>query len=139
MCVGFVWCHDEELRFCSMFSEFLGCDTTFGVTKERRNLFLIAGIDANNKVFTCFHCFMPSKQARAYHWALRVAARHLLTDNVLSLNQCIVCDQELTMYQPLRERILNSNCLKQSCNQLDKHHLLQKVWKDKVEFKVNST
>ena len=90
--VAFAWCDDKEFHCCQMFPEFLGCDVTFGVTKERRNLFLIAGIDANNKVFTCFHCFMTSKQARAYHWALRVAARHLLTDNVLSLNQCIACD-----------------------------------------------
>ena len=69
---------------------------------------------------------MPSKQARAYHWALRIVGRHLLTDNVLSLNQCIAYDQELTMYQPLREMMINSDCLKRSCNQLDKYHLIQK-------------
>ena len=103
MLVAFAWCHDEELRYFKMFPEFLSCNVTFGVTKERRNLFLIAGVDANNKVFTCFHCFMPSKQARAYHWVLRVAARHLLTDNVLSLNQCFACDQEYSMYQALRQ------------------------------------
>ena len=54
--VAFTWSHDEELRLCKMFPEFLACDVTFGVTKERRNLFLIAGVDANKKVFTCFHC-----------------------------------------------------------------------------------
>ena len=102
MLISFAWCHDKELRFCQMFPEFLGCDVTFGMTKERRNVFLIAGIDANNKVFTCFHCFMPLNQARAYHWALRVAAQYLLTDNVLYLSQCIACDQELTIYQSLR-------------------------------------
>ena len=96
--------------------EFLGSNVTFGVTKERRNVFLISGTDANNKVFACFHCFMPSKQARAYHWALRVATRHLLTDNVLSLNHRIACDQKLTMYQPLREMILNSDYIIKSCN-----------------------
>ena len=37
--VAFAWCHDEELRLCKMFPEFLACDVTFGVTKERRNLF----------------------------------------------------------------------------------------------------
>ena len=78
--VTFAGCHDEELRYYKMFPEFLSCDVTFGVTKKRMNLFLMAGIDANNKVFTCFHSFMPSKQARAYHWALRVALRNFLTD-----------------------------------------------------------
>ena len=91
--VAFAWCHDEELCFCRMFPEFLACDVTFGVTKERRNLFIIAGVDANNKILTCFHCFMPSKQDCAYHWALQVAARNVLTNNILSLNQYIACDQ----------------------------------------------
>ena len=98
MLVAFAWCHDEELRFRQVFPEFLGCDVTFGVKRERRILFLIAGIDANNKVFTCFHYFMPSKHARAYHWDLRVAARHVFTENILYLNQCIACDQEFTIY-----------------------------------------
>ena len=40
-----------------MFPEFMGCDTTFGVTREQRNLFLSAGVDGNNKVFTAFHKF----------------------------------------------------------------------------------
>ena len=138
MLVAFAWCHDEELRYFKMFPEFLSCDVTFGVTKERRNLVLIAGVDANNKVFTCFHCFMPSKQARAYHWVLRIAARHLLTDTLLSLNQCIACDQEYAMYQPLRQMMEHCDCLRRSHNRLDKYHLLQKEWLDNVECKVNS-
>ena len=121
-----------------MFPEFLSCDVTFGVTKERRNLFLIAVVDANNKVFTYVHCFMPSNQARAYHWALRVALCSFLTDNALLMNQCIACDQEYSMYQPLREMMVSSDCLKRSCNRCDKYHLLLKEWKDKVECKVNS-
>ena len=81
---------------------------------------------------------MPSKQARAYHWAWKIAAWHLLTDNILSLNQFISCDQELTMYQPLREIMLNSDCLKRACNLIDIYYLIQKEWKDKVECKVSS-
>lgn len=52
------------------------------VTKEKRNLDLIAGIDANNKPFICFHCFMQSKQAHAYTLDVGVAAQYLLTDNI---------------------------------------------------------
>ena len=120
-----------------MFPEFLACDVTFGVTKERRNLFLIAGVDGNKKVFTCFHCFMPSKQAKAFHWALQVAARHLLTDNILSFNQCIACDQEQAMFDPLRMMMKHQDCLRRSHNRLDKYHLLTKEWKNTVEGKVN--
>ena len=68
--IAFEWCHDEELPTSRIFPGFWGCDTTFGVTKAQRHLFLFACIDGNNKVFTLFHCFMPSKEASAYHWAL---------------------------------------------------------------------
>ena len=81
---------------------------------------------------------MPSKQARAYHWTLRVAARNLLTDNILSLNQCFACDQEISMYQPLRQMMAQTECLKRSHNRLDKYYLLTKEWKNTVEGKVNS-
>ena len=59
--VAFAWCHDEALRLCQIFPDFLACDVTFGVTKERRNLFLLAGVDGSNNVFTCSHCYMPPK------------------------------------------------------------------------------
>lgn len=137
--VAFAWYHDEDIRLCQIFAEFLACDDTFGVTKYRHNLFLLAGVDVNNEVLTCFHWYMPSKQARAYHWALRVAARYLVTDKILSLNQCITCDQEQSMYQPLREMMSNTgSCLNLSCNRLDKCHLLTRIWENNVECKVNS-
>ena len=135
--VAFAWCHDEELRAANMFPEFLACDTTFGVTKEQRNLFLFAGIDGNNKVFTAFRCFMPSKETRAYNWALRVALRHLLSDTPLLFNQCVATDQELAMYQPLRAMMEHVPCMYHSRHRLDKFHLLTKEWLDKVAMKVS--
>ena len=81
-----------------MLPDFLACGVTFGVNKEQRNMFLIVGVDGNNKVFTVFHCFLSSKQMRIYSWVLNVATRHLLTDNVLELNSYVVCDGELVIY-----------------------------------------
>ena len=131
-------CSDDELRLANMFPEFLSCDVTFGVTKEQRNLFLFAGIDGNNKVFTCFHCYMPSKEARAYNWALRSALVQLLTHNILVFNQWVACDEELAMYQPLRAMMADSqSSLYKSCNRLDKYHLLTKEWLDHVKCKVD--
>ena len=136
--VAFAWCSDDELRLANMFPEFLSCDVTFGVTKEQRNLFLFAGIDGNNKVFTCFHCYMPSKEARAFNWALRSALVQLLSSSILHLNQCVACDQELAMYQPLRAMMAESqSSLSKSCNRLDKYHLLTKEWLDNVQCKVD--
>ena len=134
--VAFAWCHDEELRLARMFPEFMACDTTFGVTKEQRNLFLFAGIDGNNKTFTAMRCFMPSKELRAYNWAMRAALPILLTQKTLSLNHCIASDAEYAIYTPLRSMMNNVNCLKKSCHRLDKYHLFTKPWVETVSIKL---
>ena len=36
--VAIVWCSGEEMRLARMFPEYWACDTTFGVTKEQKNL-----------------------------------------------------------------------------------------------------
>ena len=135
--VAFAWCHDDELRAVKMFPEFLAVDMTFGVNREQRNLLLIAGIDGHNSVFTAFHCFMPSKQMCAYAWALKVAARHLLTEQVLVHNKCFACDQEHALYMPLREMMSSTAYLSKSHHRLDQFHLFKKEWKDNVINKVN--
>lgn len=110
-----------------MFPVFLCCDFTFGVTKEQRNLFVIADIDENNKVFSCFYCYMPSKEARAFNWSLHSATIQVLANNALLSNQCDACDQDLSMYQPLRSLMANgTSSLKNSRNWLDKYHFLIK-------------
>ena len=120
-----------------MFPKLMGCDTTFGVTRQQRNLFLFARIDGNDKVLTVFHYCMPSKEARAYHWSLRSALPHLLTEVTLSHNKCIATDQEYTMYRPLRSMMDSFPCLSKSRHRLDTYHLLNKEWKDKVVLKVS--
>ena len=84
--VAFTWCSDEDLRMTGMFPEYMACDTTFGVIKEHRNLFVVAGIDGHNKVFTTISCFVTSKETKAYHWVMRTALHHLVTDTTLSFN-----------------------------------------------------
>ena len=134
--VAFAWSHDDELQNAMKFPEFWACDTTFGVTREQRNLFLMAGIDGNNQVFTIFHCFMPSKEARAYNWALRIAFKNLVGEQALNFNQCIASDAEYAMYTPIRAMIDSVSSMKKSHHRLDKYHLLNKEWKDKVSNKV---
>ena len=72
--VAFAWCSNEEMRLARMFPEYWACDTTFGATKEQRNLFLFAGVDGENKTFPLLYCFMPSKLIRAYTWAIKFAS-----------------------------------------------------------------
>ena len=59
--VASTWCNDEDLSMARVFPEYMDCDTTFGVTREQRNMFVLADIDGHNKRFTNMCCFMPSK------------------------------------------------------------------------------
>ena len=135
--VSFAWCHDEQLRLTRMYPEFLACDVTFGVTKEQRNLLVFVGVDSNNKTFPALHCFMPSKELRAYHWAFNTALPFLLSPQSLSCNQAISTDSEMAMYKPLRALMQeHSGFLSQSSHRLDKYHLFTKPWKENVYLKI---
>ena len=57
----------EDLRLAGLFPEYMACDTTFGVTKQQRNLFIVADIGGHNKVCTAMRCFITSKETKAYY------------------------------------------------------------------------
>ena len=54
--VSCTWCLDDEKRKVNMFPEYLSFDTTFGLNRQRRSLFLAVGTDGSNKVFSAFQC-----------------------------------------------------------------------------------
>ena len=66
--VSFAWAHDDELKAVEMYPEFLAADITYGVNKEKRDLFLVVGIDGYNKVFTAFRCCAPSCCRSPVEW-----------------------------------------------------------------------
>ena len=91
--MAFVWCSNEDIRMARMFPEYMACDTTLDAKKEQRTLFVVAGIDDDNKFFTDMRCFVSSKETTAYHWAMKTTLRHLVIAATLSFNRCISCDQ----------------------------------------------
>ena len=93
-------------------------------------------IDANNKVFTIFRCFVPSKEAHSYNWTLRIAFKNLDGELVISFNQCISSNTEEAMYVHIH-RIHNISCITKSHYRLDTFHLLKKEWKGHVIAKVS--
>ena len=111
--VAFAWCHDNEIRNTEMYPEFLGADITFGVNRQKRELLLVVGIVVNNKVFTAFRCFIPSKQEHPYTWIFNEAIPHLLTNDVLKYNQCISTDNELNLNTAVESSVVSN---KQSFN-----------------------
>ena len=56
--VAISWYHDEELYLAPMFPDFIAYATTFGVTKEQRDLFLFASVDGNNRGGIGFFYFL---------------------------------------------------------------------------------
>lgn len=131
--VAFAWAHDEEIKSTMMYPEFLAADITFGVNRQRRDLFLVAGINGNNRVFTSFRCFIPSKQENAYTWICNQAMPHLLSTDVLKFNQCISTDQEKTLNDSILTSIhSNKDSFKYSKLRLDCYHFFTKVWYEKV-------
>ena len=134
--IAYVYCQNEELRAAQMFSEFLGCDTTAGVTREQRKLFLFDDVDETNKLFIVFYCCMHSKEARVYHQALWVSMKKLVTEITLSHNQLISTNEEISMYHPLISTIENAPCMYISKHRLGKYHILQKEQMINISLKV---
>ena len=63
----FMFATTEELRLIRMFPEFCCCDTTFGTNREKKELFTLASLDANNQGFNCGRAFVPNSQSWVFH------------------------------------------------------------------------
>ena len=142
--VAFAWTHNEEKRKAHMFPEVFSADVTFGICKEQRNLFRICGVDGNLKVFNAMNCFMPSKQFRAYDWAINIAFPKLVGVETCFFNSIFTSDQEMALVLSIRKFINESNekyhenismsSAPNSCHRFDMFHIFTKEWKSKVSF-----
>ena len=128
--VSFAWCHDEEKRKLIMFPELLCGDMTFGLNKERRNLVIFSGVDGNNKAYTAFRCWMPSKQSVAYQWAISVALPSLAGNNVTMKTRVICSDAEHSLVEAFRNTILSPKGSFQNAKyRKDFYHLVTQPWR----------
>ena len=134
--VSFAWCHNDEYRNVLMNPSFLSGDMTFGVNRLKRNVYVLNGIDSNNKLFAAMHCFMPSKQSIAYRWVFRNAMPYLFTKDVCSRIQCIATDQEEAEVKPILA-LKSIDYYKNLRHRLDMFHILIKPWKEVVEVKAD--
>jgi hypothetical protein len=121
--VCFAWCHDEDLRSFKMNPHFLAVDTTFGLNKQRRPLLLAVGADGNQKSFTAFQAYMPSKQAKAYRWIFSTAMPSLLGKESLKRTSMVCTDDEDAMISSLRCEMTKLGVLPNAKHRLDKYHI----------------
>lgn len=145
--VAFAWSHHDERRKLEMFPEFLSADVTFGVCKEQRNLFRICGVDGEMKVFNAMNCFMPSKQYRAYDWAINVAFPKLVGRKTCHFNSLFATDQEMALVLSVRKFInesdekecglLSNAPAENGSHRFDMFHIFTKEWRSKVCYDGN--
>ena len=121
--MSFAWGIDCELRKLRMYPEFIAVDSTFGMNKQKRSLFTASGYDGQKRSFIGFRCFMPSKQKKAYRWAIG-KAMPFLTGEAMKFNQVIVCDLEQAMVDAITDCINDpTSLLRFSKLRYDYYHL----------------
>ena len=121
-----------------MFPEVFSVNVTFGVCREQRNLLRFCGMDGNFKIFEGMNCFMPSKQFKAYEWAVSVAFPQLAQTKSLKFNALITSDQEENLTKSI-DKLIGSNSSNSAAvgcpfgrRRLDMFHIFIKEWKNKV-------
>ena len=130
--VSFAWSHDEQVRKLQQFPEFLACDTTFGVNKERRNLFVVSLVDGNNKQSNVMKVFMPSKKMIAYSWSICMALPFIIGPKYSKLISCIATDGEHALIQAV-DIAKNSEHFNNPKHRLDYYHTFIQEW-EKTTF-----
>jgi hypothetical protein len=127
--VAFAWSHNEESRKLCMFPEFTAVDLTFGVNRQKRPLLVVSGADGENKSFTAFRCFMPSKTKQAYKWALHIALPLVNGQDTINRMQCISSDNEEALEQAIEESRHHPGGLpRHIMHRLDFYHLFLQPW-----------
>ena len=128
MLLAFAWSTIEEQRMANMFPEFIAFDVTSQTNKEKRDLFLAAGLDGNNKTFVPFHCFMPSGSQWVYKWIYDYAIPLLLGKSFTNRNKLALTDGDFCEYVPLEESISTTECWNNSTHGLCEYHFLFQAW-----------
>ena len=139
--VALAWMHASNFRNIEMYPEFLSADVTFGVCREQRNLLRVCSIDGRMKVFEVMNCFMPSKQFKAFNWAISVALPKLIGFDILRFTSLISSDQEDNLIRSIRS-LIGTNSNKDmdqkphmnALHRLDMYHIFVKEWKNRVSL-----
>ena len=137
--VSCAWCHDHEKRKITMFPEYLAFDTTFGLNRQRRSLFLAVGIDGRNEIFSAFRCWMPSKQRAAFFWTISQAMPFLFGPALRGKHKVISSDSELSLVQAIKGSINSpSSQFTNAKFRTDYFHFFEIPWK-KLKASVDSS
>jgi hypothetical protein len=99
------WGSDEDLRYITMFPEFLSIDTTYGMNREKRPLLVFAGTDKNRKNFTKVHAFLPSECVWVFQYVFEVAIPSLIDEATVDRINQINTYGDRQIYNPL------TNCI----------------------------
>jgi hypothetical protein len=127
--LAFAWTTKKEEELARKFPEVFVMDVTEKTNIEKRGMFIVTGIDGNNKIFIALHCFMPNGYLESYNWIYDYALFPLLVgDDVLRNNQIVITDGEFALYDPLVNLAQTDSPWSGTKHLLCEYHLLEQEW-----------
>jgi len=116
----------------------MALDLTFGTNKQRRPLFVVAGVDGSNKSFTMFRAFMPSKEHRAVRWVMLKALPMLLGRDILQRVSVIATDMEPALSEAISSGV-TMKIFPQAKHRLDYFHMFVIPWREHIRKETELT
>jgi hypothetical protein len=130
--LGFAWVTNEELSLVQRFPEYLSADVTERTNIEKRGMFLVTGLDGNNKIFIGTHAYIPNAQMDTFEWLYTIALPDLISENTCLANQCICTDGEDALFAPLCTQTNLPGPWRNSTHRRCTYHLFTQQWAKKV-------
>jgi hypothetical protein len=130
--LAFAWVTSHEAQMAYKFPELFVMDVTEKTNVEKRGLFVVTGVDGNNKIFVALHCFMPNGLLESYDWIYDYAFPLLLGDTTISNNEVTITDGEVALYAPLVNLTQTASPWQGTKHLLCEYHLVEQYWCSKV-------
>ena len=100
--LSIAWATAEEKALYQKHPHVIYADITEKMNREKRSLFNFVGKDGNNKIFPCFHCFMPNSSVEQFQWVYDHGFPMIVGREAIKANQVFITDGERNMYETVR-------------------------------------
>lgn len=124
------WITDQQISHFKKHPEVFTLDVTFGTNSEKRPLARATAMSYNSKNLPFFNCFMAAEAVWVWDWILSEAFPSLIGNELLSMVQLIVTDQDFKCYGILDSLIqqgIYPNAIHRLCawHKIDRHFIIK--------------
>ena len=100
--LALAWASGEEKLLFQKYPHVIYADITEKTNIEKRSLFNFIGKDGNNRIFPCFHCYMPNSTVEQFHWVYDHAFPMVVGRKAIETNEVFITDGERNMYETVQ-------------------------------------